>query len=550
MTPDRQPRVDELFDAALALTADQWPAFLAEACADAPMVRAEVEPLLACHARAEAAGFLRKSGYDPACLLDLDDSSPHVFQELEAAGGYEILGELGRGGMGVVYKAQHRNLHRLVALKVIQAGAQARPEDRGRFHTEAEAAARLQHPNVVQIFEVGEQDGCPYLALEYVEGGRLAQQLAGTPLPADPTTLVGRLATESDVGARRALVLALGEYPLDRLAAADQKSLSDGLLLAYRNDPDPGFHSAAEWCLRRWGQGADLKRVDQELVSAQPPHLRRWYVNRQGHTMAVFPGPVPYLMSTPANQPEHGEGEIQHRRLIPRSFAIATKEVTLGQFQRFWRAKYGNTWMQAGAGNPRPDPDEPVVRVTWFEAAAYCRWLSEQEQIPPAQMCYPPVEQIKEGLRPDPDYLSKTGYRLPTEAEWEYACRAGSTTARFYGSTDEMLGSYGWYWDNSQDRPHPVGLLKPNDFGMFDTYGNAWEWLQERGRSWYASFLCWQVVGDKEDTAPVSNLERRALRGGAFDSPRRTNLRSASRWWGQPQERGEMSGLRVARTLR
>jgi WD40 repeat protein/tetratricopeptide (TPR) repeat protein len=98
--------------------------------------------------------------------------------------GYEVLGELGRGGMGVVYKAWQVRLNRLVALKVLRAGAQAEGVERERFRTEAEAAARLQHAHINQIHEVGEHAGQPYLALEYVDGGSLGQKLARGPLPA------------------------------------------------------------------------------------------------------------------------------------------------------------------------------------------------------------------------------------------------------------------------------------------------------------------------------------------------------------------------------
>jgi serine/threonine-protein kinase len=108
---------------------------------------------------------------------------------------YELLEELGRGGMGVVYKARQVGLNRLVALKMVLAGAHAAPDDLARFRTEAEAVASLQHANIVQIYEIGERDGAPFLALEYLGGGSLAQKLQGVPQPpAEAAKLIETLA--------------------------------------------------------------------------------------------------------------------------------------------------------------------------------------------------------------------------------------------------------------------------------------------------------------------------------------------------------------------
>jgi serine/threonine protein kinase/tetratricopeptide (TPR) repeat protein len=136
----------------------------------------------------QAFGATRLTGPDPVepGQTPTGDAPPLGDPGWPAPPSYEVLEELGKGGMGVVYKARQKGLNRLVALKMILAGRHAGAGKLARFRTEAEAIARLQHPNIVQIFEVGEYQGAPFLALEYCDGGSLEEALAGTPLPPRP----------------------------------------------------------------------------------------------------------------------------------------------------------------------------------------------------------------------------------------------------------------------------------------------------------------------------------------------------------------------------
>jgi formylglycine-generating enzyme required for sulfatase activity len=275
---------------------------------------------------------------------------------------------------------------------------------------------------------------------------------------------------------------------------------------------------------------------------------RQWYVPaRQGYTLAVIPGPAEFIMGSPEDEPHRRQEEKLHRRRILGSFAIATKEVTVGQFREFLKANpdVRHEWGLTEKYLPDVDPgDGPVLGVTWFAAAQYCRWLSKQEGIPEEQMCYPPIPQIKDGMRLPADYLAQTGYRLPTEAEWEYACRAGAVTSRPYGGGDTLLDRYARYDRNGYGRAGRVGSLKPNDLGMFDMLGNAWEWCHDALAEYPAG-----LVEDRAQPGPILAEQRRVLRGGGFFSAA-PQLRAAHRMEFHPQAFISQAGFRVARTWR
>jgi formylglycine-generating enzyme required for sulfatase activity len=377
-----------------------------------------------------------------------------------------------------------------------------------------------------------------------------------------PETLIQQYGQEEDPCAKRALLLSLGEFAEFQLPARRPKELVKELLETYQDHSDPGLHAAVDWLLRQWKveeewlkQANDKwannkeqreKRLDsiRQLVNRDkektPP---QWYVNSQGQTMVVIAGPVEFGMGSPDDEPTRPSDEALHRKRIPRSFALATKEVTVQQFQEFLKdhPDIGSRWK---GSLEKSAPDEPIVGVTWFEAAQYCRWLSKREGISENKMCYPPIAQIKEGMSMPADYLWRTGYRLPTEAEWEYVCRAGASTSRHYGVAEELLGDYAWYAQYALGRARPVGSKKPNDFGLFDMLGNALEWCQDA----YAPYPPDPPIEDREDKRPITALDKRVLRGGSFASGAEA-VRSAARFSRPPQFRSPLAGLRVARTL-
>lgn len=364
-----------------------------------------------------------------------------------------------------------------------------------------------------------------------------------SPVGADFEAVVKRLDEEPEVSIRRALILSLGEY--DDVPSVASESLTNTLLEMYRDDSDPGIHGATEWLLRRWNQAEKLNEIDDQLTTGKVEGERQWYINGQGHTMVIIPGPVEFLMGSPGTEAGRGSEERLHRRRIGRSFAIATKEVTVGQFQEFLREdpsiRHGYTKKYAPELNCRQ------TSVTWYEAAAYCNWLSKQEGIAKDQWCYLPIgERFAEGMKLPPDYLSRTGYRLPTEAEWEYACRALASTSRYFGQCEDLLGKYAWSADTSNDRSWPVASLKPNDAGLFDMHGNVWEWCQEHYVS-YSSAQAGKIAEDIEDTQAAQDKNIRVLRGGSFDFLPRF-VRSAGRSWLQPSSRSYFIGFRPART--
>ncbi len=275
--------------------------------------------------------------------------------------------------------------------------------------------------------------------------------------------------------------------------------------------------------------------------------------------MVIVPGGV-FVIGSPSTERGRSQDEIQHRLRIPRTYAIATTEVTNEQFARFLAAvpDYGARWKAATVtrfGDPprfltySRTTDSPQVGVSWYDAARYCNWLSEIAGLKKDQWVYPDNIDPLKGLELPADYLHRTGYRLPTEAEWEYAARAGTETTWHFGDDLNLLARYAWYDGNTdRKRMYPVAQLLPNQWGLYDMLGNVWEWTFDR-RQPYPSNQ--SVTDDVEDSVlRVSNDVARTRRGGSFAYEWFTT-RSAHRGDTTyfPNQTRDGVGFRVGRTM-
>ena len=220
--------------------------------------------------------------------------------------------------------------------------------------------------------------------------------------------------------------------------------------------------------------------------------------------------PIPageFMMGSPETEAGRLGNETQHQVRITKPFYLSAHEVTQQQYLEV---------MDNDPSSSKGDT-KPVEKVSWVDAVAFCRRLSKSEGVE---------------------------YRLPTEAEWEYACRAGTTTAYSFGNYDASgLGEYAWHRGNSDDTTHPVGEKLPNAWGLFDMHGNVWEWYQD----WYGGYETEQVLIDPKGAASGS---RRVLRGGAFGNRARV-VRAAVRSYSHgvpPGYRSLNFVFRLART--
>jgi sulfatase modifying factor 1 len=270
------------------------------------------------------------------------------------------------------------------------------------------------------------------------------------------------------------------------------------------------------------GWDVRLRQVGK-LAPARPsrPHPAR--AVKDGPFVMVELAGGTFTMGSPETDDMGDRRERPQHQVTVGGFRIGRMPVTQGQ----WRDVTGED------RGSREDENLPVTELTWEQAVAFCNTASRRAG---CRLCY-----RKAGVWPFRHWVcdwSADGYRLPTEAEWEYACRAGTDTRWSFGDEAEALGDSAWYGNNAGGQPHPVAEKRPNPWGLYDMHGNVWEW-------------CWDWDG-QYSPEPATNPRgpkrgrNRVLRGGAFDDPPRF-LRSASRIDGPPEGRRWSPGFRCVR---
>ena len=238
--------------------------------------------------------------------------------------------------------------------------------------------------------------------------------------------------------------------------------------------------------------------------------------------MVELPGGA-FLMGSPAGDEMANNDERPQHRVTVSGFRIGRTTVTDGLYRQV---------MADGQGE---DTGVPVIDVAWSQAVEFCNRLSRRQGYRP---CY---RRSRSWLWRKGEWRcdwSADGYRLPTEAEWEYACRAGSGTRWSFGDDDGVLGEYAWFGANSEDKSHTVAQKHPNPWGLFDMHGNVWEWCWD----WYGGYRRFE----RHDPRGPRSGRQRVLRGGSFWAPPR-NLRSAFRYGDLPEVWVSYDGFRCVR---
>ena len=307
----------------------------------------------------------------------------------------------------------------------------------------------------------------------------------------------------------------------------------DSLIREIRNAISGKKYSQLLSCVQRY---LELKANDPEAQNLQRKIEKLTTVTAPNEMkLRRIPGGRFYMGSHDSDEYLRHNEHPQHRVIIPSNIFIGVYPVTQKQFQES---------MEFNPSTASEDENCPVDGVSWFSAVEFCNKMSEAEGLQPYYTLKAVRRRANNSIESaNVSLAGGDGYRLPTEAEWEYACRAGSITPWCFGDQVLEVAEYAWFYDNSAMETHPVGQRKPNAWGLYDMHGNVMEWCYD----WYNESHYQQYVeGDTENPTGPDEGQVKVLRGGAWQFGAEAT-RCAYRNSSAPEAFAAVIGFRVCR---
>ena len=405
--------------------------------------------------------------------------------------------------------------------------------------TQAEVAANARRTAIyaLALARLGENDAIMDGLSD--KWGRSVQTaiMALSPNVIGTESLVTLLRNAQNTPLQSAIVSALGNFKPSQFSETDFRYV----LLRFNewadSAPQSQLRNMSRWCLQNWNEKVPTQKSSQALTAE-----RNWYTNAAGQQMIIL---------TPPELAQVGRAD--ERRIwirIGRRFSLSATEVTGSQFEDFLNDPRIVDWIREDRRQRLASlspPDHPQSSVSWRLAIRYCQWLNEKENIPESQWCYQDVwKNDGNEVRSETAYLERTGYRLPTHAEWEWACAGGHTEPWHFGSDETWIKFFEWTSPHSSNQSQPVGKLRPNHFGFFDMGGNLAEWSDDYLRPPLRSNDKYFLV-DSGNSAS-DNSTNRTLVGGRFKMAPSSAV-SNSVVYNAPGYMTPTTGLRIARTI-
>ncbi|MDP3113667.1 MAG: bifunctional serine/threonine-protein kinase/formylglycine-generating enzyme family protein [Candidatus Cloacimonadaceae bacterium] len=532
---------------------------------------------------------------------------------------YHIFSLLGEGGMGEVYLAEERLLDRKVAIKRLNPTLTSDPQFSERFVNESRIQAKLQHHNIVSLYNFFVEDGVYYMVMEYAPGNMLKDVIAETgPIPEQrslhifkqiisalgyahakqiihrdikPSNImldanddvkvmdfgIARLMSDKHLtrtGAKLGTLFYMSPEQVKATKDIDHRTdiYSSGIVLyemltgklPYSADTDSDFDVMLEIVNKDLPDPrkiyqfigeitvAIIRKATQKQREARYPDCHDLFdacdkVDGKNHPPPRAENTIstPNQMQTQTKNMIYVEGGTFNMGATDvESNERPVHQVTLASFYIGKHEVTQKEWLAVMGSNPSYFKGEnlPVAQVRWFDAIDYCNKRSINEGL---TACY-----SVDGSNKPNDWRRGTivcdwnanGYRLPTEAEWEYAARGGNKSKGYEYAGSNDIGSVAWYGGNSGGKTHPVGSKAPNELGIYDMSGNVWEWCWD----WYAGD--YYAKSPASDPRGAGSVEYRVLRGGSWYYGE-YNCRVANRNNSNPDNGYHNKGLRALRAI-